>query len=139
MIRTKQLAVLLLLALLAGCDVDWPKSETKCGVNGHLTLDGQAVADVKIVFIPQHVGKRGSLNKIASGLTNDRGEFVMEVDSKKPKEIKHGGYRVIVSKRVDGKELFHKSYNTQSMLKITIDSQQAVQRPKLDLVSTGTF
>jgi len=137
--RINQIVFLLLVVFLAGCDVDWPKSETNCGVNGQLTLDGQAVADVKIVFVPQLVGKKGSLNKIASGQTNDRGEFVMEVNSEKSKQIKHGQYRVIISKKVDGEELFHESYNTESMLKITIDSHQTVQRPTFDLVASGTY
>ena len=137
--RINPIVVFLVFISLAGCDVDWPKSETKCGVSGQVTLDGEAVAGAKVVFVPKLVGKKGSLNKIASGLTNGRGEFVMKVDAKMEKQIQHGPYRVIISKLDKGRELFHESYNTKSVLTITVDSQQAVQRPTFEMVSTGTY
>ena len=139
MMRFNQIAVCILLMLFVGCDVDWPKATSTCGVVGEVTLDGQAMADVKLVFIPQRVGKKGDLNPIASGLSNDRGEFVLEVDNRKSKQIRHGRYRVIVSRIVDGEELFHSSYNTESLLMVEVDSQESVQRPKLKLLKSGTY
>ena len=128
-------------ALLPGCnvDVDWPQQTTTCAVTGHVQLDGQAIGDVKLVFVPQRVGKKGDLNRIASAMSNDRGEFELEIDSRKPKQIRHGRYRVIVSKIVGGEELFHESYNTESVLMVEINSQEAIQRPELDLLSSGTY
>jgi len=140
--RINQIAICMLFVLLCGCnviDIDWPSKTTTCGVEGHITLDGQAIADVKLVFIPQRVGKEGDLNRIASASSNDRGEFVLEVDSKKAKQIRHGRYRVIVSKIVDGEELFHESYNSESTLMLEVNSQEAIQRPKLELVKSGTY
>ena len=139
MMRFTQIAVCILLMLFMGCDVDWPKETSTCGVVGEVTLDGQAIADVKLVFIPQRVGKIGDFNEIASAMSNDRGEFVLEIDARKPKQIRHGRYRVIVSKKVDGEELFHKSYNSESVLMADVDSQEAIQRPKLKLLKSGMY
>lgn len=139
MMRFNQIAVCTLLMLFMGCDVDWPTATSTCRVAGEVTLDGQAIADVKLVFVPQRVGKIGDLNRIASAKTNGRGEFVLEVKSRKPKQIRHGRYRVVVSKIVDGDELFHSSYNTESLLMVEVDSQESVQRPKLKLLKSGTY
>ena len=142
MMRSSLIVVCMMLLFSAGCqifDVDWPRGVTTCKVKGMVTLDGQAISDVKLVFVPQRVGKKGDLNRIASGTSNGRGEFTLSIDAKKAKQIRHGRYRVIVSKIVDGEELFHKSYNAESMLMVEIDSQEAIQRPDLDLISTGTY
>jgi len=132
----------MMLLFSTGCsvfDVDWPLQATTCGVKGVVTLDGQAIADVKVVFIPQRVGKKGDFNRIASGTSNDRGEFTLSIDAKKSKQIRHGRYRVIASKIVEGKELFHKSYNAESVLMVEIDTQEAIQRPELELLTSGTY
>ena len=132
---------IMLLAVLAvvGCDTDWPQSTQTCEVIGHLTIDGESLSDVKVVFIPQRIKENGEVTKIASGLTNDRGMFELKVDSRDEKKIQHGNYRVLVSKKVDGEELFHRSYNEDSQLMIEINSQEAIQRPKLELKTTGTL
>jgi len=137
--RISQTIACILCLMLLGCnvDVDWPKETTACGVTGEVMLDGQAIGDVKVVFVPQRVGKQGDFNRIASGVSNDRGEFTLAIDAKKAKQIRHGRYRVIVSKVANNEELFHESYNTKSALMIDIDSHEAIQRPKLELKTSG--
>lgn len=130
---------ILSLVLLAGCDPDWPESMKTCEVSGQLTLDGEAISEVKVVFVPQRVIGDGEITKIASATTNDRGIFELKVDSRDEKKIAHGRYRVLVSKIVDGKELFHETYNRESVLMVEIETQQAIQRPRLELKSTGTL
>jgi hypothetical protein len=137
--NSRSIFLLLTLVLLTGCDPDWPESTKVCEVSGQLTLDGEAISDVKVVFVPQRIREGGEATKIASGMTNDRGEFELKIDSRDEKKILHGRYRVIVSKVVDGKELFHESYNRQSVLMVEIETQEAIQRPKLELKSTGTL
>ena len=141
MIRSTKLIWLILLSavLLTGCDPDWPQSSTACAVNGSLTLDGKTIADAKVVFVPQRVKENDQQTKIASGKTDVHGEFVLKVDSRDEKQILHGRYLVLVSKMDDGEELFHESYNRESVLYVEIDSHEAVQRPLLDLKSTGTL
>lgn len=133
------LFVALLLTLCCGCDPDWPTSSTSCGVEGKLTLDGQAISDVKVVFIPQQLKQNKEEMKIASGSTNDMGEFVLKVDRRDDRRILHGRYLVLVTKSVDDEELFHESYNRESKLYVDVNSQEAIQRPTLELVSTGTL
>ena len=68
--RSSLIVVCMMLLFSAGCqifDVDWPRGVTTCKVKGMVTLDGQAISDVKLVFVPQRVGKKGDLNRIASG------------------------------------------------------------------------
>jgi len=137
---SKQLSCILAatVLLICGCDTDWPSDSSMCQVSGQITLEGEAVPGVKIAFVPQrteHVGQ--PVSRIASATSDDRGEFHLVVDSKSPKLIHHDRYRVIVSKIVDGRELFHKSYNTESVLVVEIDTQESIQRPKLELVATG--
>ncbi|QEG21126.1 hypothetical protein [Mariniblastus fucicola] len=135
MIRSQFTAIVFatLILLAGGCDVDWPQETSTCGVVGHVTLDGQAISNVKVVFVPQQFGPESDRKKIASGVTNDRGEFVLKVDARKPKQIKHGRYRVVLSKLADGKEILHERYNSKSVLMVEVDSQEAIQRPNLEL------
>lgn len=135
----RSIVLLLCLLILIGCDQDWPKSSKTCEVSGQLTLDGEAISGVKVVFVPQQVNDDGELTKIASATTNDRGGFELKIDSRDERKILHGRYRVLVSKMVDGKELFHKSYNVESVLMVEVDTPEAIQRPKLELKSTGTL
>ncbi len=129
-----------LVLVFAGCDVDQRIEPATCQVRGQVLLDGQAVPGVKVVFVPQQIKAfENSENRIASGISDDRGEFVLEVDSRESKQICHDRYRVIVSKIVDGKELFHESYNESSLLVVVVDEQEAIQRPVLELMKTGTF
>ncbi len=141
--KRKQLTcvfVALTLLLFSGCDPDRVSQPNMCQVTGEVLLDGQAVSGVKVVFVPQSTKKAGETGiQIASGLSNDRGEFVLEVDSRDSKQIRHDRYRVIVSKIVDGKEIFHESYNTKSELMVEVNSYESIQRPKLVLVKTGTY
>ena len=139
--NSKLMAFLLSLLLLTGCDPDWPVSTKTCEVSGELTLDGEAISDVKVVFIPQRLksGEKNEITKIASGMTNDRGVFELKIDAREEKKIAHGRYRVVVSKMVDGKELFHESYNLESALVVEVETQEAILRPKLELKSTGTL
>lgn len=131
--------MLFAIAFFAGCDSDWQQASTRCGVTGTLTLDGQAISDAKVVFVPQRCRTGDQETTIASGKTNDEGEFVLKVDSREEKQIGHGRYLVVVSKVTDSRELFHESYNQESVLYVEVDSQDAVQRPKLELKSTGTL
>ena len=140
--KRKLLCITLVASLLAccGCDTDWPTESSMCRVTGQITLDGEAVPGAKIVFIPQRIKEAGqNVSKIASGTSDDRGEFILKVDSREPKLIHHDRYRVIVSKVVDGLELFHESYNVESVLEVDVDSQESIQRPKLELVTSGTY
>ena len=95
----------ILVILFVGCDPDWPQSSTGCGVVGKVRLDGQAISGVSVVFIPQQLRQNKEETKIASGITNDMGEFELVVDQSEAKKILHGRYMVMVSKKVDGKEL----------------------------------
>jgi hypothetical protein len=138
----KQLACICaaLIFLFCGCDPDRVSQPDMCQVTGEITLDGQAISGVKVVFVPQRTKEVGqTVSRIASGLSNDRGEFTLEVDSRDSKQIHHDRYRVIVSKIVDGKEIFHKSYNRESALMVEVNSHESIQRPKLVLVKTGTY
>ena len=137
--RHRILVVAVLAILFVGCDPDWPKSSTGCGVTGKVTLDGQAISGVKVIFVPQQLKQNKEETRIALGVTNDMGEFELTVDRSDSKRILHGRYLVMVSKLVDDEELFHESYNLGSSLYIEVDSQEAIQRPLLELESAGTL
>ena len=141
MIRLSKFLRLIFFSLLlcAGCDTDWPESSEACAVFGTLTLDGRPITDAKVIFIPQQIKVQDQKTKIASGKTDLHGEFTLKVDSRDEKQIRHGRYLVLVSKMENRKELFHESYNRESVLYLEIDSQEAIQRPQLELRSTGTL
>lgn len=125
--------------LFVGCDPDWPSAHTTCEVRGQVKLDGKPVVDAKVVFVPQRIETNSKVSQIASGTTDDRGEFFLEVDSRKPKQIVHDRYRVLISKIVDGNETLHQSYNSKSVLEYEINTQEAFERPLFELKPTGTL
>jgi hypothetical protein len=122
-----------------GCDPDWPSAHTTCEVRGQIKLEGKPVVDAKVVFVPQRLKANSKVSQIASGTSDDRGEFFLEIDSRKPKQIAHDRYRVLISKVVDGEETLHQSYNSKSVLEYDVKTQEAFDRPVFELKSTGTM
>ncbi len=131
---------IVVILLICGCDLDGPSESSTCQVTGKITHDGQAVEGAKLVFVPQRIKEVGqNPSRIASAISDDGGEFVLKVDARDSKQIHHDRYRVIASKVVDGKELFHESYNTESVFVVEIDSHEAFQRLKLEFLTSGTY
>lgn len=127
------------ITLSVGCDPDWPSAHSTCEVRGQVTLDGEPLVDAKVVFVPQKVKANGEILKLASGVTDNRGEFSLEVNSDDSNQIRHDRYRVIISKRVNQQESLHSSYNSRSVLTYKVDTQEAFDRPKFELVESGTL
>lgn len=128
-----------LIAPVCGCDPDWPLAHSTCEVRGQVVLDGEPLDDAKVVFIPQRVKVKDEICKIASAITDNRGEFTLEVDSDNPKQIQHDRYRVLVSKLIDNQETLHRSYNRESVLVYEVETQEAFDRPAFELFKSGSL
>ena len=70
-------------------------------VSGEITLDGESLANAKVVFVPQKLMDRHrEVIPLAYGLTDENGKFELTL-SDGSTGIHEGDYRVIISKRVE--------------------------------------
>lgn len=128
------------LILFCGCDVDWPDEYRSAVVEGTIEFDGASLVDADIVFLPQRFDNGAKRVPIAVGKTDAQGKFLLRTDLESrdaAPQVLHGNYRVLVSRKVDGKELIPESYNRKSLLQFKHDTQEAYSRPVFKLTSDG--
>ena len=82
---------LLLLFVVAGCGGVKP-----IPVSGKVTLDGKAVANCGVLFIPAAEGPR-AIRELASGQTDSQGQFTLSMQ--KTSGAMPGEYRVTITKQ----------------------------------------
>lgn len=113
-------AVLLSLPLVLGCG----KGSGGVSVSGHVTRDGQPLANAQVVF--QSVGSDGKpdADKEAGGETDDKGQYTLMRVKDQSAGVAPGDYHVeihLIERSPAGiRELVPPQYSTNSKLKFTV-------------------
>ena len=91
--------VFLGLAIVSGCDSNFSGPEPTPEVSGKVTLDGQPLADTKIVFVPYRLyGPDGMKRQISYAVTDAQGEFSLKRGNN-DLGTHLGMHRVVISKK----------------------------------------
>ena len=87
-------------AVICGCDQTGSEMYLeRVKVNGNVTLDGEALANAKVVFLPQKLmTMTNEMIPLAYGTTDEKGNFQLKLAADTD-EILAGKYRVLVSRR----------------------------------------
>ena len=92
--------------------LDAPATLVPC--DARVTLDGNMLEGATVTFEPEEFLGPGF--KACSGVTNEVGSACIQGPDEKYPGIYLGFYRVIISKKVNGKETIPAKYNTQTQL-----------------------
>ncbi len=95
------LSLLFAAVFVTGCDAPQTALTVAPQVRGRITLEGEPLANAKVVFVPQKLmSELREVNPLAYGLTDEEGSFELNLSGGSV-NIGKGDYRVIISKRID--------------------------------------
>lgn len=125
--------VLLLAALVVGCDAIGPSVPESVEVKGTVTLDGNPLAGARVIFVPTGTGccVRDGLPPVSSGITDAEGIFELRQTDGTPGAAT-GLNQVLVSKPLPAIQPSGYEHATLDMRTLVSNDQALVQITRTD-------